>query len=476
MTQPALILFDSDLRIEDNPAFFYAMRDHKKSLPLFILDEKNKRELGAASKWFLHFALEALSKILKEKYQLNLALKKGDSLEILEEIFKKEKITAIYFNQLLEPYNIKLQSQIRKLAEKHSIAVFDFKSQTLFDPKEIKNGSGNYYKVFTPFWKECLRNSDAILNSYDAPKADKYDSVNINSDKLNLLPKKDWAKNFEKIWNFDYKKIKKDFENFLEKKMHHYKQGRDIPALEGTSKLSPYLHFGMISPRQVFEMAKKTSSKENLEGKIQFIAELGWREFCHHLLFHFPNLPQKNFRPEFDNFPWQENHQDLKKWQKGQTGYPVVDAGMRELWATGWMHNRVRMIVGSFLIKDLLIDWREGEKWFWDCLLDADLASNCASWQWVAGSGADAAPYFRIFNPTLQGERFDPEGDYVRKWVPEIAKLPNRFIHEPWKADAKTLEYCKIELGKTYPKPIVDHGKARDMALMAFKTLKSNSF
>lgn len=468
----ALILFDCDLRIEDNPAFFSAAKNHKNLLPIFILDEKNKRELGGASKWFLHHALESFSDELKEKYALNLLLKKGDSLEILKEIFSKEKIDAIYFNQLLEPYNIKLQSNIKKLAKEHSIAVFDFKSQTLFDPKEIKNGSGNYYKVFTAFWKECLKNQSKIEKPLPAPKAlPKQAVVKLKNDNLNLLPKINWAKDFKEIWEFDYKKIRKNFSNFTKNKIHNYKQARDLPALEGTSKLSPYLHFGMISVREIFHITSQNQPSESLK---QFLTELGWREFCHHLLFHFPQLLQKNFRPEFDKFPWFENAKILKKWQKGQTGFPIVDAGMRELWATGFMHNRVRMIVGSFLIKDLLIDWREGEKWFWDCLVDANLANNCANWQWVAGSGCDAAPYFRIFNPTLQGERFDADGNYIRKWIPEISKLSNRFIHEPWKADEKILKSCGIELGKNYPRPILDHAKARDMALMAFKSLQKN--
>lgn len=471
----AVILFDCDLRTIDNPAFFHALKNYQKILPIFILDKKNKRKLGGAAKWFLYNALESFSKRLQEKYSLKLILKKGDSLEILEEIFATKKIGAIYFNKLCEPYNIKLQENIKKLAEKKSVKVFDFKSQTLFDFYEIKTQVGNYFKVFTPFFNECKKNFGKIEKLLPEPQNLGISSFEeISSDDLKLLSEKHWADKFTKNWVFDYKKIQKNLDNFCINKILNYKQARDFPSLEGTSKISPYLSFGMISPRQVFWQVQNFIIKQ---GKVsdeninQYLAELCWREFCHHLLFHFPQLPKESFKKEFDKFPWQENAELLKKWQKGKTGYPIVDAGMRELWATGTMHNRVRMIVASFLIKDLMIDWREGEEWFWDCLVDANLANNAANWQWVAGSGADAAPYFRIFNPTLQGERFDPNGDYVRKWICEIAKLPNKFIHQPWKADDKTLEYCKIELGKNYPKPLVDHGKARELALAVFKEL-----
>jgi deoxyribodipyrimidine photo-lyase len=466
----SLILFDCDLRISDNPAFFEAAKSGDEILPIFILDEKNKRVLGETSKWFLHFVLENFSKNLREKFALNLLLKKGDSLKILKEIFAKKKVAALYFNKAIEPYNIKLHEQIIKLAAAHNIEVFSFKAQTLFEPEEIKNGEGSYFKVFTAFWNKCLKNSDKVLKPLAIPSDVKIAKHDFKNDDLDLLPEKKWAKKFEKIWEFDEKKVRKNFTDFLQNKIHNYKQARDIPSLEATSKLSPYLHFGVISPREIFNL---TIQIQPSEGQKQFLAEIGWREFSHHLLFHFPQLPTKSFRAEFEKFSWQENDVLLKKWQKGQTGYPIVDAGMRELWATGLMHNRVRMVVASFLIKHLLIDWREGEKWFWNCLVDANLANNTASWQWVAGSGADAAPYFRIFNPSLQGERFDVDGKYVRKWVPEISKLPNKFIHEPWKADKKTLEYCGVALGENYPEPIVDHAKARDMAMMLYKMLKS---
>jgi deoxyribodipyrimidine photo-lyase len=469
MTKNSLILFKQDLRIIDNPAFFEAVKNSQNLLPLFILDEVNCRKIGEASKWFLHFALESLAKELEENYSLKLITKKGDSLEILEKIFKSKKIDTIYFNKLIEPYEIKLQNQIVKLAKAHQIEVLFFKSQTLFDPSEIKNGSGNFYKVFTPFWKECLKNSQIISATLSKPdKKILRQLQHEKNDDLELLPKINWDENFKKIWQFNHQKLRQNFLNFLKEKLPNYKQARDFPALEGNSKLSPYLHFGMISPREVFNLATKFPESE---GKKQFIAELCWREFSHHLLFHFPALGEKNFNAKFDKMPWFESEDFLQKWRKGQTGFPIVDAGMKELWATGYMHNRVRMIVASFLIKDFLIDWREGEKWFWNCLVDANLANNAASWQWCAGSGCDAAPYFRIFNPTTQSERFDPDGIYIKKWLPQLKNLPKEFIHEPSKADAKTLKSFGVELGKNYPKPVLEHKKAREMALIIYKNL-----
>jgi deoxyribodipyrimidine photo-lyase len=516
----SLVLFNQDLRIIDNPALFEALKNSQNILPIFILDEINARPIGEASKWFLHHALESLQKELKEKFNLNLIVKKGNSLEILKDVFAKEKINEIYFNKLLEPYNVTLQNQIVKLAKASEIAVFFFKSQTLFDPSEIKNGAGEFYKVFTPFWKECLRNSSKIEPILDCHAllrrtrndGDDLDCAPLNEARndsepsqsssparsalatkqfsfptsspassalatkqfsleikeLNLLPKINWDLGFKNHWQFCHQKLRENLVKFLENKLTNYKEARDFPALESTSKLSPYLHFGMISPREIFNLAMKFPESK---GKAHFLSELGWREFSHHLIFYFPNLGKENYNKKFNNFPWFEDENFLKKWQKGQTGFPIVDAGMRELWATGWMHNRVRMIVASFLIKDLLIDWRQGEKWFWNCLFDANLANNAASWQWVAGCGFDAAPYFRIFNPILQGEKFDPEGIYVKKWVPELKNLPAKFIHKPFEMDEKQLKLYGLELGKTYPQPIVNHQNARDMAMMIYKNL-----
>jgi deoxyribodipyrimidine photo-lyase len=466
----AVVLFNCDFRTKDNPAFFHALKNHKKVTPIFILDDKNKRKTSEAFGVAIHHALELLAKKLKEKYSLNLILKKGDSLEILSQIFK-QKVTAIYFNEGCEPDNMRLCNKIKNLAKQNSIEVFTFHNQTIFEFEKIKNQSGSYFKVFTPFFNHCkklLANVDKML-----PEPDKstFEQISIKNDDLNLLPKKNWTKDFN--LDFDYEKIEKNLDKFLSKKVSNYKEARNLPALEGTSKISVYLSLGLISIKEVlFKIQNFTALNGDSENLNQYLAEIFWREFCHHLLYNFPNLLKEPFKKDFEKFPWIEDDELLKKWQKGQTGFPIVDAGMRELWHTGLMHNRIRMVVGSFLVKDLLISWTFGEEYFHNCLLDYNLANNAANWQWVAGCGADAAPYFRIFNPVLQGQRFDPDGSYVRKWIPEIAKLPDKFIHQPWMADAKTLEYYKIKLGETYPKPIVDHSKARDMALMIYKNLK----
>jgi len=466
----ALVLFDLDLRISDNPAFFAALQNNDSILPLYIFDEVNKRPLGEASKWFLHYALQSFSKLLKKKYELNLVQKKGDSLKILREILASKKISAIYFNRLVEPYNIKLHDEIKKLAEEKNIAVFDFISQTLFNPNEIKTTTKSYFKVYTPFWRHCLKKYKEIGKVLPAPKGDFNQLLpDLASDDLNLLPKKNWAKKFEKIWEFDDKKFREKLSTFLEKQIHDYFKNRDIPSIHGTTTIAPYLHFGLISIREIFDF---TLMQPNSAGQQKFLSSLMWREFGLYLLYHFPQMAEKNFNSYFDNFAWQENHELFEKWKKGQTGYPIVDAAMREIWATGFMHNRPRMIVASFLVKHLLIDWREGEKYFWDCLLDADLANNSMNWQWVAGSGVDAAPYYRIFNPSRQSVRFDPKGNYIKKWVPELKNMPDKLIHSPWEVDAAELKKYDVVLGKTYPKPIIDHTAARDMALTLYRLLR----
>ena len=246
--------------------------------------------------------------------------------------------------------------------------------------------------------------------------------------------------------------------------------------MHGTSRLSPHLHFGEIGPREIWHATRRAalaSGRHSSWRDSQFLTEIGWREFAYHLLFHFPKTPEEPLRANYARFPWRSDGAALRAWQRGATGYPIVDAGMRELWRTGWMHNRVRMIVGSFLVKDLLLPWTEGARWFWDTLVDADLASNTLGWQWVAGCGADAAPFFRIFNPTTQGTKFDPAGDYVRRWVPEIAALPNEWLHRPWDAPSEVLEAAGVTLGRSYPRPWVDHAVARKAALAALAQLKN---
>ena len=494
-----LVIFNQDLRIFDNPALFFACKksqeDGQKILPIFIFDEVNKRKIGGASKWFLHSALEELQKNLYQNLGLELLIFKGETIAVLQKIIFGG-VQEIYLNKLYEPFNIRLEGQIKNLALLKNISVFDFKSYLLFKPDEIKNGAGSYFKVFTPFWKNCLKSWELVKPPLDYPtsplKLSKGDASIIQNSKekiglpfdlpspamtledLSFLPTDpDWTEKFAEIWHFDRPSILKNFQHFLKYNLKNYNEIRNIPSKNATSKLSPYLHFGLISVNEIVDLVKKHHIKnpEDKAGTSQFLAEIVWREFSHHLLFHFPELPNQNFKKQFDNFEWENNPDLLKKWQKGQTGFPIVDAGMRELWQTGFMQNRVRMIVASFLIKDLFIDWRKGEEWFWDCLVDANLANNSASWQWVAGSGADAAPYFRIFNPVLQSERFDADGEYIKKYLPELKNLPKKFIHKPWELSAIELKKYGVELGKNYPQRIVLHEEARNKALELYKKL-----
>jgi deoxyribodipyrimidine photo-lyase len=348
----------------------------------------------------------------------------------------------------------------------------------LHEPWTIQNQSRKPFQVFTPFWKHCLTKPDPA-EPLPAPRkitAPGQWSKSLPIEALELEPRIKWAEGMRAAWQPGEAGARGQLERFLSSAFENYSNGRNRPDLVGTSRLSPHLHFGEISPRQIWHGVRRMAEKRGLSvvqwRNSQFLAEVGWREFAHHLLYHFPHTPAEPLRVGFKKFPWRRDASLLKAWQQGRTGYPIVDAGMRELWTTGWMHNRVRMIVASFLVKDLLLSWQEGAAWFWDTLVDADLAQNTLGWQWAAGCGADAAPYFRVFNPVSQGEKFDPQGDYVRKWCPELAKLSNTWLHQPWKAPDEVLAHCAIDPGRTYPKPIVCHAIAREVALEAFAKLK----
>ncbi len=360
------------------------------------------------------------------------------------------------------------------------MVVQSFNGSLLFDPLEVRNKQGTPFKVFTPFWRHCL-DREVAEPLGGGPRAWPSPATWPASDALadwGLLPTIPWDADFAGRWSPGEAGAKAALKRFVGEAMAAYADQRNRPAIAGTSRLSPFLHFGEISPRQIWAAVRAAGAERGVfppnGGAKVFLSEVGWREFAHHLLFHFPDTPSEPLRPEFKAFPWRSDSDGTlrRAWQRGRTGYPIVDAGMRELWATGWMHNRVRMIVASFLVKHLRLSWQDGAAWFWDTLVDADLASNTLGWQWTAGCGADAAPYFRIFAPVLQGEKFDPEGEYVRRWVPEIAKLPNRFLHKPWEAPASLRDHCGVDLGGNYPAPIVDHGEARDAALAAFKELR----
>lgn len=471
-----LVWLRQDLRISDNPALF-AAAEAGKVLPIFILDDESAQDfkMGGASKFWLHSSLQNLN----ESFGGKLNFYAGDAQKILLEIISKNKIDAVYWNRCYEPFRIKQDSAIKSILKEKNIEAKSFNGSLLWEPWQVLKSDGTPYKVFTPFYRNgCLKKEAPRMPLPVPPKLDLLrDENSLTLDDLNLMPQKNWYLQMDKIWKIGEKAAQIRLYEFLDDGLKNYKEGRNHPNQNNVSRLSPYLHFGEISPNQVFYATQARLNSEDLAKDIDhFLSELGWREFSNHLLYHFPTLPRKNFQQKFDRFPWSENSQLLKAWQKGQTGYPIVDAGMRELWQTGYMHNRVRMIVGSFLVKNLLLHWHHGEDWFWDCLVDADLANNSASWQWIAGSGADAAPYFRIFNPILQGEKFDTNGEYTKRFVPELAALPNKFLFKPWEAPPLILKAAGIELGKNYPKPIVEMTASRDAALLAYKVVSGVGF
>ena len=477
MTKKPIVIvwLRQDLRLQDNPALVFAC-DIGQILPIYILDDTSKDwSIGSAQKWWLQHSLTNLKKDFA-KHKIELIFRRGDPEKILNDLIKETKSEHIVWNRCYDPQSIKRDTHLKQLFIDQNIEAKSFNASLLLEPGLVKNKSGSYFKVFTPYWKECLRRLDTISVSI-IPKMSSIDHP-VQSDNLNdwnLLPKKpNWASKFKDHWEPGEKGARKALSLFIDNAIDKYKVDRNIPGKVGTSKLSPYLHFGEISIKYVWQQVKQLSDKDNSSHLYTFLSELGWREFSYYLLYHYNELPATAFNPKFKDFEWKHNQSQLESWQKGNTGYPIVDAGMRQLWQTGWMHNRVRMIVASFLTKHLLINWQYGADWFLDTLVDADIASNSAGWQWVAGCGADAAPYFRIFNPILQGQKFDEQGKYIRKYVPELALLPDKFIHTPWLAGDDILKKCNIILGKNYPRPIVDHTKARNEALNAYHSLKKS--
>jgi deoxyribodipyrimidine photo-lyase len=473
---PCIVWFRQDLRLGDNPALDAAAKTKRPLILLYILDEDTpgRWRLGAASRWWLHKSLEALAAAAAER-GATLVLRRGPAAQVLNQVIKETSATTVFWNRCYEPYAVARDSALKERLRKTGVEVVSSNGALMFEPWSVRTKGGEPFKVFTPFWRACLQLD--WRGPAPAPKKLNGHHGVCTSDALDawrLLPTQpDWAASFVPHWTPGEASASKSLDRFIDKALSGYAEGRDQLGTDGTSRLSPRLHFGEISPNEVRARveAAAVADPECQRGAEKFLAELGWREFSINLLYHWPSLPTENWRAQFNAFPWRDDEEALKAWRRGCTGYPVVDAAMRELWATGYMHNRARMIAASFLIKHLLIDWRRGEEWFWDTLLDADLANNAASWQWVAGSGADASPYFRIFNPVTQGERYDADGAYVRRWVPELTKLPDDVIHQPWTADGETLRAADVELGVTYPKPIVNHEAARARALAAFATL-----
>ncbi|PIE44916.1 MAG: deoxyribodipyrimidine photolyase [Gammaproteobacteria bacterium] len=463
----AIHWFRNDLRLSDNPSLNQAIAQGRV-LPIYILDDNNAGEfaMGGASRWWLHYALQSLDKDLGG----NLSLYRGQPLTILQSLIERFNVTAVFWNRTYEPWQIKRDTHIKQVLKANNIAVESHNATLLWEPWTVKKKDGTPYKVFTPYYRKgCLYSSPphqplSMPGNVDWLKDDNA----LTLPALRLLPHIRWDEKFKAHWTISEDGAHDCLEIFIKAHLSDYKDGRNYPAQGHTSRLSPYLHFGQISPQQIWHTVKAIADNAQVD---TFCSELAWREFSYYLLYHHPNLPRENLQPKFNRFTWLDDNAKLTAWQRGQTGIPLVDAGMRELWQTGSMHNRVRMVVGSFLVKNLRLHWHHGERWFWDCLVDADLASNSASWQWIAGCGADAVPYFRIFNPVTQGEKFDPNGDYIRRYIPEIAGLPNKYLFAPWTAPDNVLQNAGIDLGKTYAKPIVDLKLSRQQALEAFKQL-----
>lgn len=477
MSKPlTLVWFRQDLRLADNPALL-AATERGEVLPVYIWapEEEGDWAPGGASRWWLHYSLESLQLELQD-LDSRLVLRSGKSLEVLKSLIEETGATAVYWNRRYEPAIIKRDTKIKKELQSQDCEVQSFNASLLFEPWEIENKQGKPYQVFTPFWKQCNA-LDAELDPADAPDALPHSGKWPKSEKLadlELLPAIDWDKGIRAAWQVGTSAAQQQLEQFVAKACSDYKDDRNLLGEPGTSRLSPYLHFGEIGPRQIWAEVQAALAAKNVnkKGAETFLSEIGWREFGYHLLYHFPQTATQPLREQFEDFPWESDKQQLRRWRRGQTGYPVVDAAMRELWHTGWMHNRARMIVASFLCKHLLIPWQRGAEWFWDTLVDADLASNTLGWQWTAGCGADAAPYFRIFNPITQGEKFDPKGKYVRHWVPELAGLPDKWLNSPWEAPEEVLEQAGVTLGETYPHPVVEHGEARQAALDAYEEIR----
>ena len=472
----SIVRLRRDLRLGDNPALLAAVEAGDPVVPVYLLEPESddRWPMGGASRWWLHHSLGALDGALR-RLGSGLIIRRGPALEVFRTLAKEIGASGIFWNRLYEPVEIERDTRLKQSLREQGLRVDSFNGSLLYEPWEIRKPNGEPYRVFTPFWKAMLnqglrRPPEAAPESLPPLPFGLY-SESLES--LNLLPRIPWDAGFHARWVVGESGALGRLGEFVEEALSGYEQDRDIPSQAGTSRLSPHLHFGEISPRQV--VAGITQKGHPLgPGAECYLREIGWREFAHHLLFHFPRTAEYPLDERFSRLPWRNDYaEDLQRWQQGRTGFPIVDAGMRELWHTGWMHNRVRMIVASLLTKNLLVPWLEGARWFWDTLVDADLASNTLGWQWTAGCGADAAPYFRIFNPVLQGERFDPQGDYVRRWVPELASLPAAHVHQPWAAGDLRLGEYGLRLDRDYPQPMVDLKSSRQRALDALARIRS---
>ena len=459
-----LFWLKDDFRINKNLGLIQATINHDQVV-VFYLYKKKKFITQEAQKWWIGKSLKDFrSKLIN--YNINLEIIETESYKsFFDKIIQKDNF-SIYWNKSYEPDYLKFDNYLSKNLTNAKIDFKIFKGNILNEFEEVKKSDGSPFKVFTPFWKNAEKIFFDKIPSLEKKISKCNKKISFFKKTINeneILPKKNWYKKFEKYWSPGEENALKELRKFIHKGIEDYSEYRNFPSIKGTSKLSPFIRHGQIHVETIW----KECSKNKKKGLEKFLAEIGWREFNHSLINNFPHMLKGNYSKKFDNFPWQKNSEHLSAWKRGLTGYPIVDAGMRELNSTGWMHNRVRMIVGSFLVKHLLISWEEGEKYFKNCLLDYNQANNVSGWQWVAGCGADAAPYFRIFNPILQGEKFDKDGEYVKKWIPELKNVPKKFLHRPWELNNENI----LKLGKDYPKPIVIHEKARLKALEAFKRI-----
>ncbi|TCK31732.1 deoxyribodipyrimidine photo-lyase [Ancylobacter aquaticus] len=474
--RPALVWFRDDLRLADNPALDAAQASGRPLVLIFLLDEASEdvRPLGGAARWWLGRSLAALAADIETKGG-RLLLRRGRASEIIPGLASELRAEAVYWNRRYGAGEIAIDTAVKAALTARHVNAESFGGNLLHEPWTVQTQSGGPFRVFTPFYRRAMAQpvrtpvrAQAAWRFAPAPAGERLEDWALEP----TAP--DWAGGLREAWTPGEARARAALGTFLDEGIHGYGEGRDRPDRPSTSRLSPFLRFGEISPHQALAAARHAEADGSAPPRdvAKFVSEVYWREFSYHLLFHFPDIGRTNFNGRFDAFEWANDEGLMRAWRRGLTGYPLVDAGMRQLWQTGWMHNRIRMVAASFLIKHCLTDWRRGEEWFWDTLVDADPANNPASWQWVAGSGADAAPYFRVFNPVAQGEKFDPEGAYVRQFVPELAALPSDIVHRPWEAAPTVLRRAGVVLGETYPRPVVDHAQARQRALDRFQRLR----
>ncbi len=479
---PVIVWLRQDLRLADNPALTAAANTGRPLLPVYILDQElpGAWTLGGASLWWLHHSLKRLEIALRA-LGLPLILRRGAADQVMLDLATACGAAMVMWNRCYEPWAVDRDTRLKSQLLEAGIAVASHNGALLFEPWTIRTKSGGPYRVFSPFWRACQQASPPGAPLTAPPHCHTLGELpaSDNLDTWALLPSApDWAGGLREAWTPGEAAARARLAVFIDRILDDYARDRERPDIDGSSRLSPHLRFGEISPRQIWHavharLAQAGEAAMAEKAAAKFLSEIGWREFSCHLLFQFPHLPYQPLQPAFADFPWESDPVAYQRWCRGLTGYPIVDAGMRQLWRTGWMHNRARMIAASFLVKDLLIPWQDGARWFWDTLVDADLANNSAGWQWVAGCGADAAPYFRIFNPVTQGERFDPGGHYVRAFVPELAKMPDKWLHRPWEAPPDVLAAANVQLGETYPEPMVDHAHARKLALEGYQQIKT---